>query len=378
MSLISFVKEAGEKLFGRGQAQAAMAEVKSDPANEAKIAAANAAAGDAILDYIKAQNLSATGLTVTFDGATSTVSVFGVAPDQATKEKIALCCGNVAGVVAVNNMMSVDQSAPEATYYTVVVRRQPVEDLEGELRRSEQVHGDLRGEQADAHAPGQDLSGPGAADSAAVIARWTRPCARATPSASRPAGSRAVPGTTTTMTTSRRVLQHMQNLDGAIVGIRRVLASDGQFLFSYHNKRNAHRILTYPKARRIADPFSHESAEVSPTLISHHPERMDAILGDAGFTQPDYRGAVVVNSLATLAEKLGSGPDPAGLKWATFTGEHRLAPWLIGRTRAVDGPDLAAADSIDELFECPSCRGDVRRLDESYECASVWFELPDH
>jgi nucleoid-associated protein YgaU len=93
---------------------------KADPANEAKIAAANAAAGDAILDYIKAQNLSATGLTVTFDGATATASVFGVAPDQATKEKIALCAGNVAGVTAVNNMMSVDKSAPEAKYYTVV------------------------------------------------------------------------------------------------------------------------------------------------------------------------------------------------------------------------------------------------------------------
>ena len=117
MSLISFVKEAGEKLFGRGPAQAAMAEAKSDPT---KIAAANAAAGDAILDYIKAQNLSATGLTVTFDGASATVSVYGVAPDQATKEKIALCAGNVAGVAAVNNMMSVDRSAPEATFYTVV------------------------------------------------------------------------------------------------------------------------------------------------------------------------------------------------------------------------------------------------------------------
>jgi nucleoid-associated protein YgaU len=117
MSLISFVKEAGEKLFGRGQAQAATADAKSDPT---KIDAANAAAGDAILDHIKAQNLSATGLTVTFDGATSTASVYGVAPDQATKEKIALLAGNVAGVSAVNNMMSVDKSAPEATYYTVV------------------------------------------------------------------------------------------------------------------------------------------------------------------------------------------------------------------------------------------------------------------
>jgi nucleoid-associated protein YgaU len=120
MGLMDFVKDAGEKLFGRGQAQAAMVEVKADPNNEAKVKAANDAAADAIQDYIKSQNLSATGLTVTFDGATSTVSVFGVAPNQETKEKIALCCGNVAGVAKVNNMMSVDQSAPEATYYTVV------------------------------------------------------------------------------------------------------------------------------------------------------------------------------------------------------------------------------------------------------------------
>jgi len=119
MGLMSFMKEAGEKLFGRGQAQAAMAEVKAAPQDEAKIAAANAAAGDAILDYIKAQNLSATGLTVTFDGAASVVSVFGVAPDQATMEKIVLCCGNVAGVGSVNNMMSVDLSEPEAKFYTV-------------------------------------------------------------------------------------------------------------------------------------------------------------------------------------------------------------------------------------------------------------------
>ena len=120
MGLMDFVKEAGEKLFGHGQAQAAMTAAKADPTNDTKSQAANSAAGDAIMDYIKSQNLSATGLTVTFDGATSTASVFGVAPDQATKEKIALCCGNVAGVAKVNDMMSVDRSAPEATYYTVV------------------------------------------------------------------------------------------------------------------------------------------------------------------------------------------------------------------------------------------------------------------
>ena len=94
----------------------APAETAADPA---KAKAANDAAGDAILGYIKAQNLSATGLTVTFDGATSTVNVFGVAPDQATREKIVLAAGNVAGVAKVNDMMSVDRSEPEAQYYTV-------------------------------------------------------------------------------------------------------------------------------------------------------------------------------------------------------------------------------------------------------------------
>jgi nucleoid-associated protein YgaU len=120
MGLIDFVKSAGEKLFGTGHAKAAMQEAAAAPADEAKVKAANDAAADAILAYIKSQNLNATGLTVTFDGASAVASVFGVAPDQSTREKIALCCGNVAGVAAVKDMMSVDQSAPEAQYYTVV------------------------------------------------------------------------------------------------------------------------------------------------------------------------------------------------------------------------------------------------------------------
>jgi nucleoid-associated protein YgaU len=120
MGLIDFVRDAGEKLFGRGKAEAAMKESRADPGNDAKMQQANGAAGDAILDYIKSQNLSATGLTVTFDGATSTTSVFGVAPDQATREKIVVAAGNVAGVAKVNDMMSVDRSEPEGQYYTVV------------------------------------------------------------------------------------------------------------------------------------------------------------------------------------------------------------------------------------------------------------------
>jgi len=75
MGLIDFVKDAGEKLFGRGQAHAAPKETAAEAPNQASTQAANSAAADAIQDYIKSQNLSATGLTVTYDGATSTVTV---------------------------------------------------------------------------------------------------------------------------------------------------------------------------------------------------------------------------------------------------------------------------------------------------------------
>jgi nucleoid-associated protein YgaU len=118
MGMLSFIKEAGEKLFGKGKAQEAMAQAQADPSSADKQKAANDAAADSIMAYIESQGLKATGLTVTFDGSTATV--YGVAPDQSTKEKIVLCCGNVQGVAAVNDQMSVDQSAPEAQYYTVV------------------------------------------------------------------------------------------------------------------------------------------------------------------------------------------------------------------------------------------------------------------
>ena len=120
MGLLSFIKEAGEKLFSKGNAQAAMAQAQANPADVEKSKAANDAAGDAILAYINDQNLKATGLTVTFDGATATATVFGIADDQPTREKIILCAGNVHGVEGVNDQMTVSQSQPEAQYYTVV------------------------------------------------------------------------------------------------------------------------------------------------------------------------------------------------------------------------------------------------------------------
>ena len=115
MGLLTFIKSAGEKLFGRGDAQAAPA---ASPAPD--LAAINRAAADAILAYVKTQSLDTSGLTITFDGASATVTVSGAVPDQATKEKIVLCCGNVDGVEHVDEHIQVQRSEPAAQFYTVV------------------------------------------------------------------------------------------------------------------------------------------------------------------------------------------------------------------------------------------------------------------
>ena len=121
MGFFSFIKDAGEKLFGHKEAEAAAAAAATnDEAAKAKLDATNRAAGDAIQSYIEAQDLTITGLLVTFDAASSTVALFGVAEDQATKEKALLCAGNVSGVSNVTDNMSVDLSEPEATYHDVV------------------------------------------------------------------------------------------------------------------------------------------------------------------------------------------------------------------------------------------------------------------
>ena len=115
MGLLSFVREAGEKLFGRKDVEAAAAESAQD-----KLADLNPKAAAAIVAYIDKQGLDASALTVSFDGASSTVTVAGTVADQATKEKVLLCCGNVDGVDKVDDQLTVTNPEPPATFHTVV------------------------------------------------------------------------------------------------------------------------------------------------------------------------------------------------------------------------------------------------------------------
>lgn len=112
MGLLSFIKEAGEKLFGGASAHAAT----PDAAGGSDL---NDKAGAAIKTYIESQNLGLGNLAVTYDGGSGKVTLTGSAPSQEASEKAALAAGNVANVTSVDNQLSAPAADP-AQYHDVV------------------------------------------------------------------------------------------------------------------------------------------------------------------------------------------------------------------------------------------------------------------
>jgi nucleoid-associated protein YgaU len=129
MSIMSFIKGAGERILSNAEAAVQLHPGEqhrhSTAPNASTTATGNSpsttgSAGEAIVNYIRAQNLEVDDLQVHFDAPTSTVVVSGTAKNQETREKIVLCCGNIEGVEKVDDRLQVKQPAPEAQYHAVV------------------------------------------------------------------------------------------------------------------------------------------------------------------------------------------------------------------------------------------------------------------
>jgi nucleoid-associated protein YgaU len=116
MGILSFIKDAGEKLFG-----AVSTPAQAAPAAPVDVAALNKTAGDAIATYIRSQGLDAANLSVTFDGASHTVKVSGQAADQPTKDRILVAAGNVRNVDKVDDQLTVTTPAAAPTQFHTVV-----------------------------------------------------------------------------------------------------------------------------------------------------------------------------------------------------------------------------------------------------------------
>ena len=125
MSIISFIKDAGEHLFKRPHP---IPDIRPLPGKPAATPAAAAkpdvdalemSAAKAIKNYVASKGLPADKIDIDFDADTATVTVSGTVADQETREKVVLCCGNVASVEHVNDQIKVVNSGKPGEYYTV-------------------------------------------------------------------------------------------------------------------------------------------------------------------------------------------------------------------------------------------------------------------
>lgn len=120
MSLLSFIKEAGEKLFKKPEPAETTpaAPTAAAPARES-VEVLNLKAGEAIEAYVAQQKLGIENLDVKFDGASGKATISGQAPTQDAAEKAVLCCGNVAHVASVENLLTVAQQGQAAQFHDV-------------------------------------------------------------------------------------------------------------------------------------------------------------------------------------------------------------------------------------------------------------------
>ncbi len=106
MGIFSFIKDAGEKLFG-----------SHEKAPEKSPEEINFEKAQKLMEYIRSQELPVEKLNIVI--VEDRALVFGEVPDQATKEKIILVVGNTEGIAEVDDRMDVIKPEPEAQFYTV-------------------------------------------------------------------------------------------------------------------------------------------------------------------------------------------------------------------------------------------------------------------
>ncbi|HUH28881.1 peptidoglycan-binding protein LysM [Gelidibacter sp.] len=121
MGLFSFIKNAGEKVFGVGKtnseekAEAQVAANKQAAADELKT---NEAGARKLEETIKDLKLEVEDLKIKIEDDMAIVT--GQAHDQSTKEKVVLVIGNTNGIASVDDQMSVEHAEPEAQFHTVM------------------------------------------------------------------------------------------------------------------------------------------------------------------------------------------------------------------------------------------------------------------
>ena len=117
MGFISFIKEAGAKVFGIGKTTAEE-NAESVLEESARLVAQNERAGLRLIKVIGALGLKVEKLGVDIVGEIATIH--GTAANQETREKVILVIGNTVGIGGVDDKMVVSIEESVSIFHTVV------------------------------------------------------------------------------------------------------------------------------------------------------------------------------------------------------------------------------------------------------------------
>ncbi|MDT0676438.1 peptidoglycan-binding protein LysM [Autumnicola musiva] len=116
MSVFSFIKESGEKLFGIEKAKAEESNEISD-SREAEEQKEDKKAIERLKKRFDEAGLKVDNLEIEIEG--DTVILSGNAKDQATREKLVLLIGNSEGIAKVDERLQMTKNEQESVFHTV-------------------------------------------------------------------------------------------------------------------------------------------------------------------------------------------------------------------------------------------------------------------
>ncbi|MEM7349715.1 MAG: peptidoglycan-binding protein LysM [Acidobacteriota bacterium] len=117
MGLLSFVKSAGERIFGKSDEEKAKEAAMEEAARRQAENVRRLKMAKALENHVSAMGLEIEDASFSVQGGR--VTVRGKVATQEVSEKVALTVGNVADVEAVDNQLEVVTPEPEAVFYTV-------------------------------------------------------------------------------------------------------------------------------------------------------------------------------------------------------------------------------------------------------------------
>lgn len=151
-----------------------------------------------------------------------------------------------------------------------------------------------------------------------------------------------------------RVIHHLRDPLTALKNVRYVMQKDGNFLLEYANKQNIKAIARYLLGKQEWNPFKTEPIEFVNLNINFHPDFIDKVLEDSGFSTG--RKLTVSHFRIALLKKLFPPKLLASLDAAAqLTGSlWQLSPSVFVINKAFGYDISAPSDAFWRCYHCGS------------------------